>query len=209
MIRRFFREREIGQPDSPILGTIGETEEERAFFQKFNKYIKWGDLKPKAHLFNIEFLEENISKLDQEFVFRNHVLDEQFLRQNIDEIDINKALKYQTCISEQFIRENSNRISSEGWNFVSRYKQLTPEFIAEFKDKVSWSSISQCQTLNEDFIRKFREYVDWNYISQYQPLGEPFIREFRYFVNWKHIIQCQTISDCFKMSLKDFITFQV
>ena len=65
------------------------------------------------------------------------------------------------------------------WNRISRYQNLSEEFIREFKNRVDWNNISIYQKLSEPFIKEFQDKVSWNRISMYQNLSEPFIREFQ------------------------------
>ena len=80
-------------------------------------------------------------------------------------------------LSEDFIREFKDKVF---WYFISKYQTLTEDFIREFKHKVYWSCISRFQTLSEDFIREFQHKVVWVWISRYQTLSEDFIREFQH-----------------------------
>ncbi len=71
-----------------------------------------------------------------------------------------------------------------GWDMMSRYSNLSEDFIREFQDKVNWDLISFYNTLSEDFIGKFQNKVNWNAISFRQELSENFVRKFQNKVNW-------------------------
>jgi hypothetical protein len=83
----------------------------------------------------------------------------------IQELDLN-------CSVEEF----KDKVS---WYCISKYQNLSEEFIREFQDKINWWNISQYQKLSEGFIREFKEKVSWGCISKYQKLSENFIREFK------------------------------
>ena len=53
----------------------------------------------------------------------------------------------------------------------------------EITNKLDWEHVSRYCELSEEFIRKFHHKVDWYYISAFQKLSEDFIREFRFKVN--------------------------
>jgi len=57
-------------------------------------------------------------------------------------------------------------------------KEISIEFIRDFKDYLKWSTISTYKTLSEDFIREFKDKdkVDWKGISKRQILYENFLR---------------------------------
>jgi len=58
-------------------------------------------------------------------------------------------------------------------------KEISIEFIRDFKDYLKWSTISTYKTLSEDFIREFKDYVDWYCILFYQKLSKEFIDEIK------------------------------
>ena len=73
-----------------------------------------------------------------------------------------------------------------------RDEKKIERWISKFKK--SWDKISKYPNLSEDFIREYSDYVNWNSISRYQKLSENFIREFRDKVNWGLVVCGQDIS---------------
>ena len=51
--------------------------------------------------------------------------------------------------------------SARGWHRISKYEQLSSEFIREFADKLDWRLISQYQNLDSEIIEEFADRVDW------------------------------------------------
>jgi len=52
--------------------------------------------------------------------------------------------------------------------------------IDEFKNNVYWENISKYQNLSEEFIREFKDLLNWKNIFTYQQnLSEEFIQEFK------------------------------
>ncbi|GAF92450.1 unnamed protein product, partial [marine sediment metagenome] len=43
---------------------------------------------------------------------------------------------------------------------VSKYQDLSENFIREFENKVNWDCISLCQDLSLDFIKEFKDKID-------------------------------------------------
>ena len=70
---------------------------------------------------------------------------------------------------------------------ISKYQNISKDFIRKFKDKVNWYWISSKIKLSEDFIREFQDKVNWYWISCKQKLSEDFIREFQDKVNRKNV----------------------
>ena len=103
-------------------------------------------------------------------------------------------------LSENFIREFKDKVY---WIDISYYQNLSENFIKEFQNSVNWSYISLRQKLSEEFIREFQNRVNWEYISKYQKLSENFIREFQDKVNWIYISTNQNLSENFIREFKD------
>ena len=51
--------------------------------------------------------------------------------------------------------------------------------VDEFRDNVNWISVSRYYQLSEDFIREFKDKVKWEYMFRFQRLSKNFIREFK------------------------------
>lgn len=107
--------------------------------------------------------------------------------------------RYQN-LSEDFIREFQDDVN---WDWISIRQKLSEDFIREFQDMVSWYEISIHQNLSEDFIREFQDMVVWNLISMCQKLSEDFIREFQYKVDWWCISRYQKLSEDFIREFQD------
>ena len=58
-------------------------------------------------------------------------------------------------LSESFIENNK-----KNWKLISRYQELSEEFIDKYSDRVYWDLISQYQQLSKEFIKKYREKID-------------------------------------------------
>jgi len=70
------------------------------------------------------------------------------------------------------------------------------ELLGDF-DYYDWKSISRYQNLSEEFITKFKHLVDINYISVYQVLSEDFIKENLDILNMSNISKHQVLSEDF------------
>ena len=103
-------------------------------------------------------------------------------------------------LSENFIREFKDKVY---WIEISYYQNLSENFIREFQYSVTWSYISERQKLSEEFIREFKNRVDWDNISKYQKLSENFIKKFQNRVNWINISAYQKLSENFIKKFKD------
>lgn len=100
-------------------------------------------------------------------------------------------------VSENFIREFQDYIN---WKFISGSHRFSINLLREFKDKVNWSEITR-QDLNKKTIEEFKDKVDWNWICQFRVCDEDFIRKYRNNVNWNYIAEYQKLSETF---IKEF-----
>ena len=107
--------------------------------------------------------------------------------------DWKEISKFQN-LSENFIRKYQDKVN---WRNISNYQKLSEDFIRDHQDKVDWTNISHHQTLSEDFIREFQDKVNWAIICTYQKLSEDFIREFQDRVDWNEIKDAQKLSENF------------
>lgn len=51
--------------------------------------------------------------------------------------------------------------------------------LVEYQDKIYWRTLSRYGDLSEDFIREFKSKVYWQYIKRYQDLSKDFKIEFK------------------------------
>jgi hypothetical protein len=58
-------------------------------------------------------------------------------------------------MTEKEIREEIKKGEYIDWVYISRYQNLSEEFIKKFADKVDWWLVSDIQILSEEFIREF------------------------------------------------------
>jgi hypothetical protein len=139
---------------------------------------------------------------------KQHHDEETFIRcyrKNPNKVDWDFVSKYRP-LSEDFIREFKDEVN---WYSISAYQTLSEDFIREFKDEVNWYSISAYQSLSEDFIREFEDKVHWPLISESQPLSEEFIREFKDNIEWDCISEYQALSEDFIKEFKDRLDLDI
>ena len=70
--------------------------------------------------------------------------------------------------------EYKHKVDRSNWDIISESKNLSEDFIKEFKYKVRWYHIYWCQKLSEDFIREFKDInkAHWDDICKRQKLSE-------------------------------------
>jgi len=69
---------------------------------------------------------------------------------------------------DRFIQDDVN------WDRISKHKNLSEEFLEQFKDKLDWNLISEHQVLHENLIEKFKDRLNWQVIALHQKLSPAF-----------------------------------
>ena len=73
------------------------------------------------------------------------------------------------------------------------------------QDDVNWERISKHKNLSEDFMSQFKDKLDWNLISEHQILSEKALEDFKDLLNWKVIKMHQKLSESFVEKHKDLL----
>lgn len=82
------------------------------------------------------------------------------------------------------IRENPD---SFDWFYLCSMRELSEDFIEEFKDQVVWPLISNYQILSETIIDKFQDNVSWYGISCRQRVSKEFYFKFYEKIDWRSL----------------------
>jgi len=67
------------------------------------------------------------------------------------------------CSIEKF----KDKASKLMWGHISKYEELSEDFMEEFKDKLDWMCISRFQWITRKFIKKFENLLDMEYLDNY------------------------------------------
>lgn len=76
---------------------------------------------------------------------------------------------------EETIQRHLNKNTSE---VISRYQQLSPEFIDKNNDVLDWYELCEHQNIPEWLMEKHIDKVNWGQISLYQNLSSSFMKEY-------------------------------
>ena len=91
---------------------------------------------------------------------------------------------YQKLLKELGICIPVEEISASTWDFISRQKYLSEDFIREYQDKIKWQWIGYFVELSEDFIREFQDKLNWHDITLTKKLSDDFLFEFQNKIVW-------------------------
>ena len=116
----------------------------------------------------VEFLKNNLNGEAVEEFFRTEKLSESFLEKYVGYFDELYQFEKISCNEDpedwwiEFV-ENKFGIKKL-WKMISRFQDLSEEFIERHADEVDWFWISEDQKLSEDFIERHADEVDWSLI---------------------------------------------
>lgn len=59
-----------------------------------------------------------------------------------------------------FLREMHLNFDSDAWYVVSKYQQLSEEFIHDFAERLDWECVGNYQMVSEEFMKDHAKYVE-------------------------------------------------
>ena len=68
-----------------------------------------------------------------------------------------KVIKKEIKKLEEWMKRPLNNWTKRDWSFLCHSKDLSEEFMREFKDKINWKHISRYQELSKSFIIEFKD----------------------------------------------------
>lgn len=92
-------------------------------------------------------------------------------------------------LTVDFLREFGDRLD---WRAITGNCFFTEEMMDEFRDKLDWKSLASNRYLSNDFIRKYKDRWDWERISYFQDLDEEFVEEMEDYIDWNWFNPCRS-----------------
>ena len=82
--------------------------------------------------------------------------------------------EFDKIVKELKLSANTSDFTNYDWSCISRFQDLSGEFIMEFKNKVDWFEISRYQILSDSFIILNRDKLDLGYLIANDRVTEEF-----------------------------------
>ena len=91
---------------------------------------------------------------------------------------------------------DKKNISEKDWEKISRYEDLTENFIRKFSDELIWGIFpwKVKDNLSDKFIREFKHKIVWDSFGCFRDFDEDFLWEVRDYVDWSWVFWNQTLS---------------
>ena len=131
-----------------------------------------------------EFMRNNINKIDLWMVARHQVLSEEFIKEFMfksSKKQNNEVFKFQE-LSDEFIIENIRYLNFD--DGLVKLNRIPKELIKKFKSVLDLNYLLKNSIIEESVLEKYSDDFDWNNILRFQPLSEEFIEKHKEKVNW-------------------------
>lgn len=166
------------------------------FIREFKDKINWDHFSHELNI-NSKILKEFWDKVNWLNVIYNNDLNDDiiefYITYVLEDRHYNESYIY-PLISHQSI---SIKLLNKYWNIfkpfansISKWQNLTEEFIEQHAEEVDWSEISSHQVLSEDFMKKWENKINWNFLHQTQGLSKQFVMEIynEFMLNASHLV---------------------
>lgn len=104
------------------------------FIQRFDQYMDW-ELLSMHYFFTVELLRIYFHRVNWAFVIKRQKLPEDLL--------VEMSHQFENCC----------------WHLVSKFQDLSEDFIDQYKEKLDWEYIFQFQNVSLQFLRDHKEYL--------------------------------------------------
>ena len=111
--------------------------------------------------------------------------------------------KRENLLKEVGINIPLENMTEKAWMRISKYEDLTEEFIIEFKMFLFWSNITLYSKLTNKILLECQHFIDWDILSESKDLSEEFIEEYADKLTWQLLSVFQKMSDEFLIKHKD------
>ncbi len=144
-----------------------------------------------------KFFEKYIENVKWEEISSNPGISESFFERYIDNVNW-KGLSSNTGISSKFYRKHIDKID---WTFIC-FNNLEDEFLEEFEEKLKWRRLSQNNTkASENFwfkyAEKYKNVIDWDALSCNTNITEKFLDHYIKYIKIQFLPKNPNVSQQF------------
>ncbi|WP_101773458.1 hypothetical protein [Peptostreptococcus faecalis] len=167
-----------------------------------NKYVDWCRLVKEEEL-EENFIEENIEYLDINLAFKHQNLSDDFIKKYIHKVNCCELKYIKSKISEELFLSLISKMEDE-MKTVTLYEvvNLTEPFMRKYESILDWKLLSRTQNMGEKFIYEFEDKIDWYELGEKQDFSEEFIIK-----NWDRLCT-STIAETQKISRDIILKFE-
>lgn len=114
--------------------------------------------------------------------------DDDFIKENIENVNIKFLIKYQS-LSPEILNWLSDNNYINDYNSLIEYQTLSENIIRKYfqiidENNINWNTILRTQSIPEDILEKYVDKWDWNILSQEQFLTIFFIAKHHNKIVW-------------------------
>ena len=177
-----------------------------SFIREYAKSLGWNEIIDNQILspsFGLSMKSYIVSSESLKRYVMNHEVSSELSAELIGKVDWFTISKYAN-LSEDFIDTYHNELD---WRFLVRYQTLTDELIIKYSEKIRWKLASRHQVLSEPVLRKFASKLHWPRVSQFQSLSEAFINDFGKRLKWNVMSKWQQLPESMIASNADKVNW--
>lgn len=166
------------------------------FIREHKDNIDWDSLSHDV-IFDFKTMKEFWDKIDWMTIIYNDDMSEEEIEFYITHIFdyryysdsyIIPLITHQTLSVE--LLDKYWHIFKNNSTYVSKWQNLTEDFIEKHAEDLNWDEISRHQVLSEDFMKKWEKKINWNWVHQTQELSKQFVMEIynEFMLNAQHLV---------------------
>jgi hypothetical protein len=137
-----------------------------------------------------KLMKDNYNNEDYwKFLLESMLFDDEFIKNNFCDININYLIKYQILSNDLLLWFNDNHYKPKYNDYLIKYQILPEILLRKYIDntpinKLDFYNLALNQNLPDDIIDKYQNNFDWDIISQEQLLKLQTIAKYHKKINW-------------------------
>ena len=105
-----------------------------------------------------------------------------------DYIDFNTLVFWSRKVTEKCLRDFADKLD---FNLLSRCRNLSFEFMDDFKDKLNWIRVTvrriNTKKIDNEFLTRFIDYVDWSILSHHWDFTREQVERYKDVLDWSEL----------------------
>lgn len=156
---------------------IFKNKKEKLAYCELVNHTDWNAMSKRTH--SDIFMETFADKLDWNELIMHNTMSMDFIRKNIDRLDIYLLARYQN-LDEEFIREyaDDEKFLDQVMAHQAYDVNFAREFLPEFKKQLSGYFFRRRTLPNEKVWEEFKDYINWWYLGRHSRLTPHFIEKY-------------------------------
>lgn len=137
-----------------------------------------------------KIMNENYDNEDYwKFIFESLEINDEFIQNNYNEINIKYLIKYQYLSESLLIWLDKHNNINDYYEELIKYQILPNNLLEKYLQntllqKIDFYNLALNQNLTDEILEKYKDHLDWDIISQEQLLKLQTILKYKDIINW-------------------------